>query len=366
MKKYQTLLNLKLLRCNLTGVKQWRYFLFALSLPTLFGAIELLNSLTGNAVANAASSERIARIDSRDSFGSTSQMLSGQAVLLISMGIASLIFAIWFHRQTRETARNYPLALTPGKRSRFSARGLFSTDFHLKIFAWEYLVSWALTLGIALFYMACVVETSQWHSSTISVSLVGSGIVGFFLACYLDQHYTSLRPRVDARNGQPMKPMLRGDLADRLSDAEQVAWKLGSIQPEGWYSTVDPSAVYIRIFDRTPSDSYSKCPNCQEYIVSCDENILEKPTYKHDGVRCISYRCNCCDYFDAIYVSIPRKQPARGHAPGNPGIVGAPAGGGGGGGGGDAGGGGGGGGGDGGGGGGDAGGGGGGDGGGGL
>lgn len=307
--------NLRWFRRHRKALTHLRYILFALFVPICIGVVNLSGWLAGHPGANAASSERIARLDSN------SQMLSEQSALAVLMGIISLALAILFHRQTRKIARNCPLALTPGKRSRFSARGLFSKDFHFKIFVWEYLGSWAVTLGIVLLCLAWAIKDAHDLASFPFVwSLVTGGVIGFFLACYLDQHYTSLRPRVDTRNGQPMKPISRGeDLSDYLSDAEQVAWKLGSIQPQGWYSTVDPSAVYICIFDRPLPSSYSKCPNCQEYIVSQDSNIVEKPTYKHKGVRCISYRCNCCDYFDSTYVSIPRKQPARGHAPGNPG-----------------------------------------------
>lgn len=59
MKKYQTLLNLKLIRFDLTGVKQWRYVLFALFVPILLGIVNLSNPITGDLVANAASGESV-------------------------------------------------------------------------------------------------------------------------------------------------------------------------------------------------------------------------------------------------------------------------------------------------------------------
>jgi len=115
---------------------------------------------------------------------------------------------------------------------------------------------------------------------------------------FLEYKMSSLRPRLDRNEHRPMKRMDAKKVKPYLNEREKrVAWKLGSIDLEGWYSPENPSAIHCRIYDLPKGRyKYKFCPTCQEYIVDvAREKVVQTKRFEYP-TRLTIYRCFCCDY----------------------------------------------------------------------
>ncbi len=97
-----------------------------------------------------------------------------------------------------------------------------------------------------------------------------------------------------------LKKLDLSQLSPHLTQAQQVASEIGSVQFEGWQCpncSQDSGEQKIHIFTQTlDSDRFYKCPNCHEPTVERTKNIVKLPQGNTPGERLIIHECHFCDY----------------------------------------------------------------------
>ncbi|MEW5856193.1 MAG: TPM domain-containing protein [Cyanobacteriota bacterium] len=101
-----------------------------------------------------------------------------------------------------------------------------------------------------------------------------------------------------------------------LSQAEQVAQKLGSIRFEGWqclkcYPQLTGQTIHICAYI-LDSQQFSTCLTCQELTVTQTiKAILEQPTWNREGKQLVAKECHCCSYNEEVKEMLPCLTPSR-------------------------------------------------------
>ena len=112
---------------------------------------------------------------------------------------------------------------------------------------------------------------------------------------------------------KPMKKVDDSIIQSTLSKPEQVAQQLGSVKFEGWTCSECSQQLTGLRFHRIAYDSYSpkfrQCPTCQELTVTQTRKTLKHATEYSSGIRLISEKCHCCDYYTEWEETIPRLPP---------------------------------------------------------
>lgn len=121
------------------------------------------------------------------------------------------------------------------------------------------------------------------------------------------------RPLHCARCKQPMTKLDSSSLMLYLSQPQQVAQKIGSIEFEGWQCPncrphLTGLGMHIHAYVSN-SSQFSRCPKCQEWTVTKTFSVLSNATQYSEGRRLTTYTCHCCDYHKQTKEWIPRLPP---------------------------------------------------------
>ncbi|MFE1745093.1 TPM domain-containing protein [Coleofasciculus sp. H7-2] len=97
---------------------------------------------------------------------------------------------------------------------------------------------------------------------------------------------------------QPMQKLDPALVLPHLTQAEQVAQNLGSVQFEGWqcpkcHPHLAGIGIHIRAYVPV-INRFSTCRTCQELTVERTDRILQSPTIYSEGIRQITQKCHCC------------------------------------------------------------------------
>jgi len=121
------------------------------------------------------------------------------------------------------------------------------------------------------------------------------------------------RPLHCDRCKQPMTKLDSSSLMLYLSQPQQVAQKIGSIEFEGWQCPncrphLTGLGMHIHAYVSN-SSQFNRCPKCQERTVTKMSSVLSHPTQYSEGRRLTTYNCHCCDYHKQTEEWIPRLPP---------------------------------------------------------
>jgi len=114
---------------------------------------------------------------------------------------------------------------------------------------------------------------------------------------------------------QPMEKLDSESVLPHLSQPEQVAQKIGSVNFEGWrcpkcQPNLTGRGIHIRAYVLNRY-RFKTCPTCQELTVECTSKILEPATKDKKGKRLVTNKCHCCSYVDERVEVVPRKFPRK-------------------------------------------------------
>lgn len=109
---------------------------------------------------------------------------------------------------------------------------------------------------------------------------------------------------------QRMEKLDSTSLLSYLRPPEQVSQNVGSTRFEGWHcSNCHPyltrQGLHLRAYVLKP-DCFSHCPNCQEFIVKRQSQILTDATESSVGERLVIEKCMYCSYVKERVEEIPR------------------------------------------------------------
>lgn len=112
------------------------------------------------------------------------------------------------------------------------------------------------------------------------------------------------------------QPMLQLDstlVLPHLSQPEQVAQNIGSLDFQGWQCpSCSPQlkglGMHIRAYIQD-SSRFHNCPHCLELTVERTIRTLSHPTEFSEGQRLITDKCHCCSYHKETQEWIPRLPP---------------------------------------------------------
>jgi uncharacterized protein len=125
-----------------------------------------------------------------------------------------------------------------------------------------------------------------------------------------DRKIRSIRPLHCNKCQQPLTQLDSTSLLSRLSQPESVAQALGSVLYEGWEcSRCRPKLIAQGINLRAyvlDSKNFSVCPTCEEFTVTCVEEVLVHATEYSEGKKLITDTCQCCSYQKVTEKTIPR------------------------------------------------------------
>ena len=125
----------------------------------------------------------------------------------------------------------------------------------------------------------------------------------------LFQSAESARPTHCVTCHYPMQDVSARVLGDRLSKAEQTAYRLGSVNYIAWQCPhcvpqSTPDLVHIRAY--VLASRYKYCPHCEELTLEETSRTVRSATTTHDGQREIVTHCHCCTYRENHWETIPR------------------------------------------------------------
>ncbi len=110
---------------------------------------------------------------------------------------------------------------------------------------------------------------------------------------------------------QPMAKLDSESVLPHLSQPQQVAQKIGSVNFEGWqcpkcHPNLTGEAIHIRAYVLNPYYRFSICRTCQELTIERTSQILQPATYEMEGKRLFTDTCHCCSYFEQSITVIPQ------------------------------------------------------------
>lgn len=103
-----------------------------------------------------------------------------------------------------------------------------------------------------------------------------------------------------ARCHGPLEPLSSKDVEDHLTDAQQVANRIGSMSFKGYrcpHCQAETTGQKVQIVGHQRAFSgYQLCPNCKTWTVERTNQVLTPATSYRIGKRLISDACLVCDY----------------------------------------------------------------------
>jgi uncharacterized protein len=113
---------------------------------------------------------------------------------------------------------------------------------------------------------------------------------------------------------QPMEKLDSESVLPHLSQPEQVAQKIGSVNFEGWrcpkcQPNLTGRGIHIRAYVLNRY-RFKTCPTCKELTVERTSKILEPATQDKEGKGLVTEKCQCCSYVDEKVEVLSRKYSA--------------------------------------------------------
>ncbi|MCC5898448.1 MAG: hypothetical protein JJU32_11110 [Phormidium sp. BM_Day4_Bin.17] len=144
-----------------------------------------------------------------------------------------------------------------------------------------------------------VTEYSQLGSQLLSLpaSLLGAWAIGDWLKAWICKQWTP----VCANCQRPMMQVNQTTLKPHLSRSQKFATSLKSTKFEGWtcsHCTPEPSRFHLRSY-LLNKQYFSECPNCQEFTVTHDYEVIEEPTPDREGTVRKTATCHACDHTES-------------------------------------------------------------------
>lgn len=127
----------------------------------------------------------------------------------------------------------------------------------------------------------------------------------------LPEQECSVRPTLCPSCNQAMDKIGSITLRSYLSQQQQVAEKLGSVDFQGWHcpschpELTSLEDVYLRTYP-SYSSRFKVCPICQEWTVTHTSKITKAATQYQQGKQLRLDTCQCCDYRQETAETIDR------------------------------------------------------------
>ena len=147
-------------------------------------------------------------------------------------------------------------------------------------------------LGSALFFTG----HSQLGGGLLSLiaSFCGALIIGAQLKDWIHKKLTPLC----ANCQRPMMQVNETKLKPHLSRSQSIAANLKSTRFKGWTCpccTPEPSRFHLRSY-LLDENYFEECPNCEEFTMTYNYQILREPTRNREGTVRKTAACHACDY----------------------------------------------------------------------